>query len=90
MRETDHLFLDDLILPDRARHARHLHVRRKELADEMIAIEGTHAIAAYAAGHGRHMIEMRVFGHRFHRRVEIAGELRAHMFLEQLDHRVLR
>jgi hypothetical protein len=34
--ETDHELVHHLIMPDGARHARHLHVRRKELADKMI------------------------------------------------------
>jgi len=32
---------------------------------------------------------MRIVGHGVHRRFKIAGELRAHVLLEQCDHRLL-
>src|ERR1700722_14953759 len=40
--ETDHHFVHHLIMPDGSRNIRHLHVRGKELADEMITIERMH------------------------------------------------
>ena len=42
--EADEELLDDPILSDGTRHVHHLHVRRKELADEMIAIEGANTV----------------------------------------------
>ena len=49
--ESHEEFFHHLILPNRTRHIRHLHVRRKELADKMIPIEGAYALAAHASGH---------------------------------------
>jgi hypothetical protein len=44
------------------------------------------ARAADAAGHRRHVVEVRRVAHRRHGDVEIAGELGVHVLLEQVDH----
>ena len=87
--EADNDFVHDLIGAHGARHIRHRHVRRKELADKMVAVERPHTVAADAADHGRYVVQMRIVGHRRHRGIEIAGEFGVHMALEQIDHRLL-
>jgi len=87
--KADRDFVHHLILTNRARHICHGHIRREELTDEMIPIECPHALAADAPGHGWDVIEMGIVAHRRHRRVEIAGEFRFHVTLEQCDHRLL-
>jgi hypothetical protein len=55
----------------------------------MIPIESSHTVAAYSTCHGWHVIEVWLCGHRCHRRFEIAGQFRIHMFLEQINHSLL-
>ena len=55
----------------------------------MIAIEGVHTLTAHSAGHDRHAIEGGIIGHRGHRCLQITGEFRSHMLLEQIDHGLL-
>jgi len=55
----------------------------------MIPIECLHAFASHTSRHGWDVIEMGIVGHRRHCGVEIAGELRFHVALEQCDHLLL-
>jgi hypothetical protein len=80
--EADEYLFDDPIFSDGPRHVRHFHIRRKKLADQVIAVEGADAVPADASRHGGNVVEMRGVAHRRHRRVEVAGELRADVLFE--------
>ncbi|MFD2031331.1 hypothetical protein ACFSKM_15525 [Ancylobacter dichloromethanicus] len=66
MGEADHLFQNQLMLVDRGRDIPHHHVRRKELADEVVGVELADALAADAPRHRRHAVEVRLVRHRRH------------------------
>src|SRR5882757_7369100 len=50
VRERDEYLIDNLSVADRTGYIRHLDVRRKELAYQMVPVKITHALAADAAG----------------------------------------
>src|SRR6478736_4509747 len=69
-------------MPDGAGRLRHLRVGRP-MADEPVFIERTHLVAAVAAGHHRHVRDVRRVGHRRHGGIDAAlHKLSPHMGVE--------
>src|SRR5262245_36083021 len=82
VREREHELVDDLVVADRPRHRRDLDVLRP-LPDEVVAIELAHVRGTHAAGHRGEVVDVRLVGHRRHRRLEVhVDELRRDVVVE--------
>lgn len=84
VREGDDELVHEALGAVRARHGLKLHVGRKELTDEAICVEGSHALGSVASDHGGDVDDVGVGGHGGQRLVEVAGELRGHVVPEHL------
>ena len=90
VREGEDELVDDLVLADRSRDRCDRDVLRP-LADEVVAVELAHAVEADAARHDGNVVDVRILGHRRHRRVEVhVDELRRDVVVEDRRDVVLR
>ena len=82
VREREDELVDHLLVADRPRDGRDLDVRGP-LADEVPTVEATHFLETNPSGHHRHVVDIRVVGHRRHGGLEVqVNELRGDVLVE--------
>ena len=80
--EREDELVDDLVVAHRPRDRRDLDVGRP-LPDEVLSVEPAHVLEPDSSGHHGHVVDVRVLGHRRHRRVEVqVNELRSDVLVE--------